>query len=62
MIETIPKYHEDHNMEEPQEPVKTLHETNSHKRKPSWAWELLQDVERYGAPDGMHRERKRPKP
>ena len=35
---------------------------NSHKRKLAWAWELLQDEEIYGALDGMHRERKIPKP
>ena len=54
--ETIPEDHEDHDMVEP------LHEKNSHKRKPSWARELIQDAERYGALDGMHRERKRHKP
>ena len=62
MEEEIPKYHEDHDMAKPQEPIETLHEKNSHKRKPAWAQELIQDVERYGAPDGMHRERKRTKP
>ena len=57
--ETIPKNHGDHKMEEPQEPVDILLEMDSHKRKPAWAWELIQEVERYGAPEGMQRERKR---
>ena len=42
-------------MEEPQEPGETLHETNSHMRKPTWEQELLQDAERYVDLDGMHR-------
>ena len=49
-------------MEEPQEPVETLHEKDSHKRKPSWEHELIQEAERYGAPYGIQRERKIPKP
>ena len=60
--EAIPEEHEDHDMEEPQEPVDTLHEKDSHKRKLAWARELIQEEERYGAPKGMHRERKRPNP
>jgi hypothetical protein len=32
------------------------------KRRPSRAHEIIQDVEKYGAPDGTFRERKRPKP
>ena len=62
MEEAIPEDHEDHDMEEPQELVKTLLEKDSHKRKPISAWELIQEAERYGAPEGMHRERKMPKP
>ena len=62
MEETIPEDHEDQDMIEPQEPVEPLHERNSHKRKPAWARELIQDAKRYGTPDGMHRERKRPRP
>ena len=31
----------------------------SHKRKPAWARELIQDAERYGAPEGSLRESKR---
>ena len=60
MKETIPEYHEDHDMAGPQEPVETLHENNSHKRKPTWEHDLLQDLERYGTLDGMHSERKIP--
>ena len=59
--EKIPQHHEDHNMAEPQDHVEPLHEKDSHKRKPTRGQELIQDAERYGAPDGMHRERKIPK-
>ena len=34
--------HEYHDMEEPEEPIETSHEKESHKRKPSWARELIQ--------------------
>ena len=60
--EAIPEYHEDHYMAEPQEPVETLLEKDSHKREPTWERELIQEVETYGTPEGMHRERKRPNP
>ena len=33
----------------------------SHKRKPVWAREIIQDAERYGAPEGSLRESKRPR-
>ena len=33
-----------------------------HKRKPSWARELIQDAEKYGAPEGTMRQSKKPKP
>ena len=49
-------------MAEPKESIEPLHEKNSQKRKPTWAREIIQDVEIYGAPNGMHRERKIPKP
>ena len=32
----------------------------SHKRKPVWACKLIQDVERYGSPEGSLRGSKRP--
>jgi hypothetical protein len=33
-----------------------------HKRNPSWARELIQDAEKYGAPEGTMRQSKKPKP
>ena len=60
--EAIPEDHEDHDMEKPQTSIETLVEKDSHKRKSAWALELVQEVERYGAPKGMHRQRKIPKP
>jgi hypothetical protein len=45
-------------MEEPQIPI----ETNTNKRIPTWACEIIQDVEKYGATDGYFRERKKPRP
>ena len=62
MEEINQEYHEYHDMEEPLEPIEPLHENKSHRRKPTWEHELIQDAERYGAPDGIHREQKRPKP
>ena len=49
-------------MIEPKDPVETFLEKESHKRKPTWARELIQEVERYGALEGIHRERKMEKP
>ena len=39
--EAIPEDHEDHDMAERQEPIETILEKDSHKRKPTWAWECL---------------------
>jgi hypothetical protein len=50
---------EDHGMVESQEPPCI---TISHKRKPTWARELIQDAEKYGAPEGTMRQSKKPKP
>ena len=50
---------EDRELEEPQEPVNPPQEKNSHKRKPDWIREAIQGVERYGALEENHRERKR---
>jgi hypothetical protein len=36
--------------------------TFSHKRKPAWARELIQDGEKYGVPEGTMRQVKRPNP
>ena len=60
IVEAILEDHEYHDMEEPQDPIETLHEKEYHKRKPTWTQELIQEAERYGAPEGMHRERKMP--
>ena len=60
MNEANPK--EDREMEEPQEPVDPPHENNSHKRKPTWVREAILYAERYGSPEGRHRESKRPRP
>jgi hypothetical protein len=50
---------EDHDITEVQEPpqMKILH-----KRKPSWARDLIQDGEKYGVPEGNMRLVKIPKP
>src|SRR5713226_2249549 len=50
---------EDREFEEPQRPVDPPLEKNPHKRKPTWVRELIQGVERYGALEENHRERKR---
>jgi hypothetical protein len=50
---------EDHDIVEFQEPPQM---TISHKRKPDWARELIQDGEKYGVPEGTTRQVKRPKP
>jgi hypothetical protein len=50
---------EDHDIVEVQEPPQM---TILHKRKPSWARELIQDGEKYGVPQGTTRQVKRPKP
>jgi hypothetical protein len=36
--------------------------TFSHKRKPAWVRELIQDGEKYGVPEGTTRQVKKPKP
>ena len=48
-----------HDELEPQEPLSM---TISHKRKPAWAREVIQEAERFGAPKGSSRERKKSKP
>ena len=54
--ETQEEYRE---IQEPEEPVDPPQEKNPHKRKPTWVREAIQGVERYGAPEEMHKERKR---
>jgi hypothetical protein len=51
-IEPKEVIHEDNDMEEPQRSAKM----SSHKRRPSWAQELIGDVETYGAPEKYIRE------
>jgi hypothetical protein len=43
---------EDHDITKVQEPPQM---TFSHKRKPTWARELIQDGEKYGVPEGTSR-------
>jgi hypothetical protein len=50
---------EDHDISEVQEPPQM---TILHKRKPTWARELIQDGEKYGVLEGTTRQVKRPKP
>jgi hypothetical protein len=50
---------EDRDILEVQEPPQM---TILHKRKPTWARELIQDGEKYGVPEGTTRQVKRPKP
>jgi hypothetical protein len=50
---------EDHDIVEVQEPPRM---TILHKRKPSWARELIQNGEKYGVPEGTTRQVKRPNP
>ena len=52
---------EDREIEEPQEPIDPPQEKNTHKRKHAWVQEAIQGAERYGAPQEIHRERKRTK-
>jgi hypothetical protein len=49
----------DHDIVEGQEPPQM---TFSHKRKPAWARELIQDGEKYGVAEETSRQVKRPKP
>ena len=44
-------------MEEPQIPMETPHEVISTKRRPTWAHDIIQEVEIYGAPEGRKRQR-----
>jgi hypothetical protein len=54
--DVVPEEHgpEDHDMAEPQRPAETI----TKKRRPAWAHEIIQDAEKYGAPDGSFRESK----
>ena len=50
---------EDHDITKFQEPPQM---NFSHKRKPSWEREIIQDGEKYGVPEGTTRQVKKPKP
>ena len=43
-------------------PMESPHEMITHKRRPAWAREIIQDAEKYGAPEGTLKESKRPRP
>ena len=60
MNEATPE--EDREIEEHQEPVDPPREKNSYKRKPTWVREAILDAEKYGTPEAIQRERKRPRP
>ena len=45
--------------EEDREPIDPPLEKNPHNRKPAWVHEIIQGVERYGAPEETPRGRKR---
>ena len=46
-------------MIEPQRSIDPPREENTHKRRQAWTREIIQDVEKYGAPDETSKERKR---
>ena len=48
-------------MTKPQRPVDPPQGANTHKRRPAWAREIIQDEEKYGVPDGTSRESKKPR-
>jgi hypothetical protein len=58
VVEPEEVIHEDNDMAEPLRPT----EMPSHKRRPSWAQELIRDAERYGSLEKYLRESKKPKP
>ena len=55
--EHVPK---EHDMEEPQKPKDPPWEMTTYKGRPTWAHEIIQDAEKYGALDRSFRESKRP--
>ena len=58
--EAIPEDPEDRDMIKGS--IETILEEDCHKRKLTWAQEIIHEAERYGAPEGIHRERKRENP
>ena len=51
----------DHDIAEPQKPEDPPQKMITYKRRPAWTREIIQDAEKYGAPNGSFRERKRPR-
>ena len=60
--EAIPEDHEDHDMEKPQELEDNLLQKDSHKSKPTWEQDMIQEAKRYVALEGIHKEMKMPNP
>ena len=46
-------------MMEPQKPIDSPTEVITYQRKPSWTRELIQDAEKYGAPNKIFKEREK---
>ena len=51
----------DHDMTEPHKPENPPKEVITYKRRPAWVREIIQDAQKYGAPNGSLRESKRPR-
>ena len=49
-------------MTDPQRPADPPQQMITHKRRPVWDREIIQDAEKFGALDGSSRESKRPRP
>ena len=56
----VPEEHvpENHDMKESQKPAETI----TKKRRPARAREIIQDAEKYGAPNEYFKENKKPRP
>ena len=53
--------HEDHDIKEPERPKEFPSEMISHKWRPSWAHEVIEEAKIHGVPEKTIRERKKPK-
>jgi hypothetical protein len=60
----VPKEYvlKDHDMAEPQRPADPPREMITNKRRPAWDQNIIQDAEKYGAPDGTFKESKKRRP
>jgi hypothetical protein len=58
-VREVQQVQEDHDISKVQQPPQM---SILHKRKPSWARELIQDGQKYGVPEGTMRQVKRPNP